>query len=111
MKISDGLRPSNNLILDTALPAGKTVLRKGVTALVVKVPGYLPLTELYCVRWACGLINAAARSVMAATTGDLQGFKATMVCAFLGGPWTDFQNDEAPVTKAIYEIVTNVLEK
>jgi len=43
--------------------------------------------------------------------GDLQGLKATMACAFLGAPWTDFPKGGAAAAKAVSELVTNILEK
>lgn len=41
----------------------------------------------------------------------LQGLKATMACAFLGAPWTDFHESGSPAAKSISELMTNIIEK
>ena len=51
----------------------------------------------------------AIRPLMA--EGDLQGLKATMACAFLGAPWTDFPKGGQPAAKAVTELMTNIVEK
>jgi hypothetical protein len=43
--------------------------------------------------------------------GDLQGLKATMACAFLGAPWTDFPEGGSTAAKSISELMTNIIEK
>lgn len=43
--------------------------------------------------------------------GDLQGLKATMACAFLDAEWTDFPDSGAQASKAVSELMTNIVEK
>jgi hypothetical protein len=43
--------------------------------------------------------------------GDLQGLKATMACAFLAADWSAFPDGGAPASKAISELMTNIVEK
>ena len=43
--------------------------------------------------------------------GDLQGLKATMACAFLGAPWSDFPDGGSTAAKSISELMTNIIEK
>ena len=51
----------------------------------------------------------AVRPIMA--EGDLQGLKATMACAFLGSPWTDFPDGGSAAARSVSELMTNVVEK
>ena len=59
------------------------------------------------------LVDAGAadvvRPIMA--EGDLQGIKATMACAFLGAPWTDFPDGGSAAARSVSELMTNVVEK
>lgn len=59
------------------------------------------------------LIDAGAideiKPIMA--EGDLQGLKATMACAFLGAPWSDFPDGGSNAAKSISELMTNIIEK
>ena len=59
------------------------------------------------------LIDAGATDVVKPimTEGDLQGLKATMSCAFLGAPWTDFPEGGSTAAKSISELMTNIVEK
>jgi len=43
--------------------------------------------------------------------GDLQGLKATMACAFLGAPWSDFPDNGSSAAKSVSELMTNIIEK
>ena len=43
--------------------------------------------------------------------GDLQGLKATMACAFLGAPWTDFPDGGSTAAKSVSELMTNIIDK
>eukprot|EP00565_Helicotheca_tamesis_P009210 CAMPEP_0185732884 /NCGR_PEP_ID=MMETSP1171-20130828/17837_1 /TAXON_ID=374046 /ORGANISM="Helicotheca tamensis, Strain CCMP826" /LENGTH=523 /DNA_ID=CAMNT_0028402487 /DNA_START=10 /DNA_END=1581 /DNA_ORIENTATION=+ len=43
--------------------------------------------------------------------GDLQGLKATMACALLGAPWSDFPDGAQPASKSTTELMTNIVEK
>jgi len=42
---------------------------------------------------------------------DLQGLKATMVCALLGAQWADFPDDGSTAAKSISELMTNITGK
>jgi hypothetical protein len=59
------------------------------------------------------LIDAGAvdvvRPIMSDT--DLQGLKATMACAFLGAPWTDFPDSGSMAARSVSELMTNIVEK
>jgi len=59
------------------------------------------------------LIEAGAIDVIKPimAEGDLQGLKATMACAFLGAPWTDFPEGGSTAAKSIAELMTNIIEK
>lgn len=59
------------------------------------------------------LIEAGAIDVIKPimAEGDLQGLKATMACAFLGAPWTDFPDGGSTAAKSISELMTNIIEK
>ncbi|KAL3816572.1 hypothetical protein ACHAXA_003812 [Cyclostephanos tholiformis] len=59
------------------------------------------------------LIDAGALDVVRPIMfdGDLQGLKATMACAFLGAPWTDFPDSGSMAARSITELMTNVVEK
>jgi len=59
------------------------------------------------------LIEAGAVEVIKPimAEGDLQGLKATMACAFLGGPWSDFPEAGSTAAKSISELMTNIIEK
>ena len=43
--------------------------------------------------------------------GDLQGLKATMACAFLDAKWSAFPENGVPASKAVSELMTNIVEK
>jgi hypothetical protein len=43
--------------------------------------------------------------------GDLQGLKATMICAFLGAEWSAFPEGGNPSATAVAELMTNIVEK
>jgi len=51
----------------------------------------------------------AIQSIMA--EGDLQGLKATMACAFLDAPWSEFPENGTPAANAVSELMTNITEK
>ncbi|KAL3803049.1 hypothetical protein ACHAW5_006873, partial [Stephanodiscus triporus] len=51
----------------------------------------------------------AVKPIMA--EGDLQSLKATMACAFLGAPWSDFPDGGSSAAKSISELMTNIVEK
>jgi len=59
------------------------------------------------------LISAGAvdaiKSIMA--VGDRQGLKATMACAFLDAPWSEFPDGGNPAAKAVSELMTNIVEE
>uniref|UniRef100_A0A7S1Z9K9 Uncharacterized protein n=1 Tax=Trieres chinensis TaxID=1514140 RepID=A0A7S1Z9K9_TRICV len=59
------------------------------------------------------LIEAGAVDVIKPimSEGDLQGLKATMACAFLNAKWSDFPDGGAPASKAVSELMTNIVEK
>lgn len=59
------------------------------------------------------LIDAGAIDVVKPimAEGDLQGLKATMACAFLGAPWSDFPDGGSTAAKSISELMTNIIEK
>ncbi len=59
------------------------------------------------------LIDAGATNVVKPimAEGDLQGLKATMACAFLGAPWSDFPDGGSTAAKSISELMTNIVEK
>eukprot|EP00978_Attheya_sp_CCMP212_P022513 scaffold67214_cov53-Attheya_sp.AAC.2 len=59
------------------------------------------------------LIDAGATNVVKPimNEGDLQGLKATMACAFLGAPWDAFPENGIPASKAVSELMTNIIEK
>lgn len=59
------------------------------------------------------LIEAGAIDIIKpiVSEGDLQGLKATMACAFLGAPWTDFPEGGSSAAKSISELMTNIIEK
>lgn len=59
------------------------------------------------------LIDAGAIDVIKPimAEGELQGLKATMACAFLGAPWTDFPDSGTPAAKSVSELMTNIIEK
>lgn len=59
------------------------------------------------------LIDAGAVDVIKPimSEGDLQGLKATMACAFLGAPWTDFPEGGSSAAKSVSELMTNIIEK
>ncbi|KAL9185445.1 hypothetical protein ACHAXT_003222 [Thalassiosira profunda] len=59
------------------------------------------------------LIEAGAIDVIKPimAEGDLQGLKATMACAFLGAPWSEFPEGGSTAAKSISELMTNIIEK
>ena len=59
------------------------------------------------------LISAGAVEVIKPimVEGDLQGLKATMACAFLEAPWGSFPDGGNPASKAVSELMTNIVEK
>jgi len=59
------------------------------------------------------LIDAGAVDVIKPimSEGDLQGLKATMACAFLDAKWSDFPEGGASASKAVAELMTNIVEK
>jgi hypothetical protein len=59
------------------------------------------------------LISAGAVEVIKPimAEGDLQGLKATMACAFLEAPWGAFPDGGNPASKAVSELMTNIVEK
>jgi hypothetical protein len=59
------------------------------------------------------LISAGAVEVIKPimAEGDLQGLKATMACAFLEAPWGAFPEGGNPASKAVSELMTNIVEK
>lgn len=59
------------------------------------------------------LVQAGAVEVIAPILqeGDLQGLKATMACAFLDTPWKTFPEGGQSASKAVSELMTNIVEK
>jgi hypothetical protein len=59
------------------------------------------------------LIDAGAVDVVRPLMddSDLQGLKATMACAFLGAPWTDFPDSGSMAARSVSELMTNIVEK
>jgi hypothetical protein len=59
------------------------------------------------------LVSAGAldviKSIMAEE--DLQGLKATMACAFLDAPWSEFPENGIPAANAVSELMANITEK
>jgi len=59
------------------------------------------------------LVDAGAVDIIKPimSEGDLQGLKATMACSFLEAKWSDFPDGGAPASKAVSELMTNIVEK
>jgi len=59
------------------------------------------------------LVSAGAFDVIKPimAEGDLQGLKATMACAFLDAPWSEFPENGTPAANAVSELMTNITEK